>query len=99
MVPVAVDLLKPEQAGMAKFVGGGVGGVAKLGKGVGKAGLSGLPYAGTVLLAYEYWWFACYLAPSLQHKGKSLQLELHIPQQTTADSVCSSVPCASHQKD
>ena len=40
VVPVAVDLFKPEQAGMAKFVGGGVGGIAKVGKGVGKAGLS-----------------------------------------------------------
>ena len=53
VVPVSVDLLKPEQAGMAKFVGGGVGGVAKLGKGVGKAGLSGLPYAKAGLLACE----------------------------------------------
>ncbi len=43
VVPVAVDLIRPERAGLGKFVGGGVGGVAKLGKGVGKAGLSGMP--------------------------------------------------------
>ena len=44
VVPVAVDLIRPERAGLGKFVGGGVGvgGVAKLGKGVGKAGLSGM---------------------------------------------------------
>lgn len=43
IVPVAVDLIRPERAGLGKFVGGGVGvgGAAKLGKGVGKAGLSG----------------------------------------------------------
>ena len=38
VVPVTVDLFRPEKAGMAKFVGGGVAGAAKLGK----AGLSGL---------------------------------------------------------
>ena len=42
VVPVAVDLIRPERAGLGKFVGGGVGGVAKVGKGVGKAGLSGM---------------------------------------------------------
>lgn len=42
VVPVTVDLFRPEKAGMAKFVGGGVAGAAALGKGVGKAGLSGL---------------------------------------------------------
>lgn len=42
VVPVTVDLFRPEKAGMAKFVGGGVAGAAKLGKGVGKAGLTGL---------------------------------------------------------
>ncbi len=44
VVPVSVDLIRPERAGLGKFVGGGVGvgGVAKLGKGVGKAGLSGM---------------------------------------------------------
>ena len=42
VVPVTVDLFRPEKAGIAKFVGGGVAGAAKLGKGVGKAGLSGL---------------------------------------------------------
>ena len=44
IVPVAVDLIRPERAGLGKFVGGGVGvgGAAKLGKGVGKAGLSGM---------------------------------------------------------
>lgn len=32
-MPVAVDLIKPESAGLAKFVGGGlVGGVGKMGK-------------------------------------------------------------------
>lgn len=41
VVPVAVDLIRPERAGLGKFVGGGIGGVAKAGKGVGKAGLSG----------------------------------------------------------
>ena len=30
--PVAVDLIKPESAGLAKFVGGGVQGVTKVGK-------------------------------------------------------------------
>lgn len=39
VVPVTVDLYRPEKAGMAKFVGGGVAGSAK---GIGKAGLSGL---------------------------------------------------------
>ncbi|KAL3130563.1 hypothetical protein ABBQ38_008369 [Trebouxia sp. C0009 RCD-2024] len=38
VVPVTVDLYRPEKAGMAKFVGGGVAGSAK---GIGKAGLSG----------------------------------------------------------
>ena len=42
VVPVTVDLFGPEKAGMAKFVGGGVAGAAALGKGVGKAGLSGV---------------------------------------------------------
>ena len=31
-VPVAVDLIKPESAGLLKFVGGGVQGVTKVGK-------------------------------------------------------------------
>ena len=39
IVPVAVDLFRPERAGLGKFVGGGIGGV---GKNVGKAGLSGV---------------------------------------------------------
>ncbi len=41
-VQVAVDLIRPERAGLGKFVGGGVGGVANFGKGVGKAGLTGM---------------------------------------------------------
>lgn len=42
IVPVTVDLFRPEKAGMAKFVGGGVAGAAA---GVGKAGLSGLVFS------------------------------------------------------
>lgn len=42
IVPVAVDLFRPERAGLGKFVGGGVAGVAGVGKSVGKAGLSGV---------------------------------------------------------
>ena len=49
VVPVSVDLFRPEKAGMAKFVGGGVAGAAKLGKGVGKAGLSGLALPNIIL--------------------------------------------------
>ncbi|DBA90530.1 TPA: hypothetical protein ACH3X1_003782 [Trebouxia sp. C0004] len=41
IVPVTVDLIRPERAGLGKFVGGGQGGIAKVGKSVGKAGLSG----------------------------------------------------------
>lgn len=50
IVPVTVDLFRPEKAGMAKFVGGGVAGAAKLGKGVGKAGLSGLALLNIIML-------------------------------------------------
>lgn len=41
VVPVAVGLMRPERVGLGKFVGGGIGGVAKAGAGVGKAGISG----------------------------------------------------------
>lgn len=54
VVPVTVDLFRPEKAGMAKFVGGGVAGAAKLGKGVGKAGLSGLALSNIVLPCLEF---------------------------------------------
>ena len=45
VVPVTVDLYRPEKAGMGKFVGGGVAGAAK---GVGKAGLSGSALLNTI---------------------------------------------------
>lgn len=52
VVPVTVDLFRPEKAGMAKFVGGGVAGAAT---GVGKAGLSGLVLLNAhVMAAYKF---------------------------------------------
>ena len=51
VVPVTVDLYRPEKAGMAKFVGGGVSGAAGAAKGVGKAGLSGSALLNIIQLA------------------------------------------------
>ena len=42
VVPVAVDLMRPDRVGLDKFVEtGAAGGFTKAGKGIGKAGISG----------------------------------------------------------
>ena len=44
VVPVAVDLMRPDRIGLGKFVEpGATGGLMKAGKGIGKAGVSGKP--------------------------------------------------------